>query len=113
MDYRIVPRPRPKCWQRKYAWLYPILDRVGQGQAVALPINGEPVRRMRDTIRRSLWRAHGLRIRSTAHNGKLFVWPMETDLETGLPPEEGRGKHWEVINEKAPTRPRQPAPARY
>lgn len=118
VSYSLVSRPRPKCWQRKYAWLYPLLDRLPEDQAIAVPLNGEPVRRMRDTIRKSLWRMYGMRILSTAKDGKLYVWPVEVELESG--PKDIAGKHrhtnnsrcgWEIIHAKAPVRIRVPAPA--
>ena len=108
MTYRLVLRPRPVV---KYAALYPMLERCTEDNlAVAIRLNGEPVKRMRGTIRKGMW-SRGMRMRSTVHDGALVVWPMETDLEAGLPIAEARGRRWEVIRAKVPSRSRPAASA--
>ena len=112
MHYRFVPRPCPAL---KYRALYPMLERIAHDTmlSVLVPLNGEPVKRARGTIRKGMWN-RGMRMRSTylKKEHALKVWPMETDLETGLPVSEARGRRWEVIHERAPARRCQPASAR-
>lgn len=105
MNYRLVPRP----WLLlKYRELYPMLEQIVHTPelSVFVPLNGEPVKRVRGTIRKGMWK-RGMRMVSTylKEEHALKIWPMETDLEVGLPLAEARGRRWEVIRAEAPTRP--------